>query len=338
MSPDLNHGFTSDINNDWAGTEIGRIEREAIVKAANALAEYGVTEQLIREKWQSSQNYSGVIPQYIPFTDSNSWALIFLISGQPPEVLLEIEYLSELPEGMRLTPEEAFGQINGLDGIQVKTLTWLYSYGLRAHHLRNWQNEHDSRSFLLGHHCALKDLVIREHRPVEEAINILQGKSEEEAWDIYSNSPPNIPHSLEVFSHPHHNADRLEKVIKDTENTEGKRHQSLIIPDEFVCLLSGKIIDVPVRIPGDPHAFEKSYLERWFKIKHINPITNEPCDPKEMVENKELKAKINNFISKYERKCKTSQGFLTAFWKRQNAASNSGHERAHSTSMNRKVS
>ncbi len=285
-----------------------------ITQAASDLVDYNVTEQFIREKWQLRRH--STYRTY--FSGFDREALVFFISGQSPDLFSDITNGSvpTLPEALRLTPEAVFEQMNELSSDrQLDALVWLYPYGLRADHLRAWRNEVNDNIFLLGHSNALKALVLHGNRSVENAMRLLQGKSDTEAWQMWLT----VIHSDHtVIQHPHRNATRLEEIKERTLSTQEARHRTHQIPDELICPISGCIMDEPVNIPGEAHAFEKVYLERWFKIKHTNPLTNLPTNPASIVVNEKLKADIENFIKNYEHKCQISHGFLTAFWGRKN--------------------
>ncbi len=90
----------------------------------------------------------------------------------------------ELPEVLRLTPKAALEQINGLCHDKLRALVWLYAYGLRAHHLNIWPGDNHTNSFLIWHCWTLESLVIDGGRTIEDALPLLQGKSEAEMSNI----------------------------------------------------------------------------------------------------------------------------------------------------------
>ena len=159
------------------------IENQEIAQVAKELSSYGITEELIREKWRS-QIFSKDHRSY--FTSFDSAALIFLVSGKAPELFLDRNRgkAPELPESLHLIPEAALEQINGFCFDKLRALVWLYSYGLRAHHFRDWRDEKGSDMFMLHHSWALETLVIDGGKTVEEALFLLQGKSEIEVSNI----------------------------------------------------------------------------------------------------------------------------------------------------------
>lgn len=158
------------------------MENREMLQAASELSDYRVTENFIRETWQPRQ-----YPTYRTyFNGSDRAAFVFLVSGRSPDVFIDLNRnkVPELPESLRLTPEAALEQINGLCHDKLRALVWLYAYGLRAHHLSIWPGDNHTNSFLIWHGWTLESLVIDGGRTIEEAVHLLQGKSEAEMSDI----------------------------------------------------------------------------------------------------------------------------------------------------------
>ena len=148
-----------------------------IEETITALRSYGATLELLRT-WIS--------PNRDPFTSEHKNALIYLVTGQPRASYVGFNPPERLlTEEQRLTPEQAVQEINSLNSDQAKALLENYAFGLRGHHLREWQAPPDNSSFTLDHAEALKCLFRREHLSPEEAMARINGKNESEAFAIY---------------------------------------------------------------------------------------------------------------------------------------------------------
>jgi ankyrin repeat protein len=66
----------------------------------------------------------------------------------------------------------------------------------------------------------------------------------------------------------------------------------IIIPTEFKCPLSGKIMKEPV-ITAEGYTYEKKAIERWLKYNNTDPVSNQVLANKKLTPNTRLAEQIN---------------------------------------------
>lgn len=72
------------------------------------------------------------------------------------------------------------------------------------------------------------------------------------------------------------------------------------IPLELLCPITNDIMTSPV-IAEDGFTYEKSSILEWFnRGKSTSPMTNEELNTKDLMENTELKDKIDEFLKKMD--------------------------------------
>ncbi len=70
-------------------------------------------------------------------------------------------------------------------------------------------------------------------------------------------------------------------------------------PEDIICPLTSQIYDEPVQPKQKKyksHNFEKSAIKKWLKKNKTNPLNRQPLNENDLIDNKTLKQKSNNFI------------------------------------------
>jgi hypothetical protein len=150
-------------------TRVNRLIRETV----SALQSYGLTAELIRRNWQPREATTD-------WSEIDKDALIYFVTGRPPQSLFVRNTIDALPIEFRLTPLAALREITNLCSDGIRCLMKLYPQGLRGDHLRTWQG-----SFMLEHDNAIFTLVRTEGINPQEALERIRGLSSDECWDIY---------------------------------------------------------------------------------------------------------------------------------------------------------
>lgn len=152
--------------------------RRRIQSTVEALGEYGVTENLISENWQPGVPTTG-------WCINEHDALVFFVTGRPPQTIDREHQAQILPEALRLSPINALREITRLCNGQLTALCKLYERGLRGEDLRNWRGDNNQNYFMPGHTDALIALVEDQNLPVNEALDRIRGTTESAARNIY---------------------------------------------------------------------------------------------------------------------------------------------------------
>lgn len=82
------------------------------------------------------------------------------------------------------------------------------------------------------------------------------------------------------------NAQKLQEINFEDED----------IPEKYCCNLSGAIMTDPVCDPKNNIVFERAWILRALESKAINPYTNTPLLPDDLVNASELKKEIDDFV------------------------------------------
>lgn len=69
------------------------------------------------------------------------------------------------------------------------------------------------------------------------------------------------------------------------------------IPPEFVCSITGEIMDQPV-VAADGHTYERDAIVAWFEKNLTSPMTNQPLQTKMVFPNHALRGAILDWIAK----------------------------------------
>ena len=69
---------------------------------------------------------------------------------------------------------------------------------------------------------------------------------------------------------------KLKKDRNEDENNEpGAKKKGIEVPDQFLCQLTGEIMDDPVVSPYG-NVFERDKIEKFLKIQEVCPLTGKP--------------------------------------------------------------
>lgn len=72
------------------------------------------------------------------------------------------------------------------------------------------------------------------------------------------------------------------------------------IPLELLCPITNEIMNSPVTA-DDGFTYEKTAIKEWFdRGKTTSPMTNEELHSKDLMENRDLKLKIDEFLKKMD--------------------------------------
>lgn len=151
-------------------------EQQHIQEAVDALQDYGVTEEVIRENWISND------PNTIGWGQLETNTLIYLVTGDPRGEV----GLRTLPETLRLSAIDALREMTSLCAGRLRAVYRLYVHGLRGERLLNWNSDVETdKVFTLGHCEALIALIEDKDMLVYPALERIWGIREEAAWEIY---------------------------------------------------------------------------------------------------------------------------------------------------------
>jgi hypothetical protein len=142
-----------------------------ILATVEALREYGLTEEYLRQHIRTAGTYSGL----------ETTALVYLVTGHYPLSLPFDNGVRDLPIHLRLTPAQAIIEINELNGDKLSALEKLYTLGLRGDQLRA-----HSGTFMCAHTSALVHLMTECRPPLgaQEAVERIRGLSYDQANEI----------------------------------------------------------------------------------------------------------------------------------------------------------
>lgn len=89
----------------------------------------------------------------------------------------------------------------------------------------------------------------------------------------------------------------LIKKINDIPKTSSEILESLEddIPKEFICCITQNVMSFPVKT-ADGHTYENYAIMKWFEEHDTSPLTGLPLTSKVLINNDELKMKIDNYI------------------------------------------
>ncbi len=261
-------------------------------ETAASLGKHGVTETLINEHWKDRPN--------VFFGLYAAAALEFFVSGRLSKSNRAFfrNETSEvpLPPNPPLSPEEALDAISGLNDPELDALVWLHEKGLRAHHLHDWHRHNGELCFGYGHNAALKVQVLIGSCSPELILRSLHGKKDLAAWDIAARVPKaRVPYQQALLISK--NQQRFEQLAS-TPELEAMWYCKPTVPHEMLCPITLRIMDDPVYIGNFRHAFERSWLLKWFGIRLTNPLTGEPANPDDIRSAKQLKIDIAIFLAK----------------------------------------
>ena len=178
-----------DLISDLRLANSDRIRRETVA----ALASYGLTNELL-ETWQPA----GRNPRE-SFNKSQSNFLIYLVTGIYPDDDTMIRQTLQLPIPIplsleqQLTPVQAIAAISRLNSYMLGAFQCCYAYGLTRAHLDRWVGGGGGH-FDHAHESALIALVRDGHINPEEAVSMLNGATENQAWEIFRQYEPVFTH------------------------------------------------------------------------------------------------------------------------------------------------
>lgn len=90
-------------------------------------------------------------------------------------------------------------------------------------------------------------------------------------------------------------------ISRDERDRSVRSSTALRIPQRFLCPISGKIMENPVRLMDDDVSYERDALLDWFKHNPLmNPITEEIVSRSDFVADSELKYLIDEFLQRRE--------------------------------------
>ncbi len=139
------------------------------------LESYGINEAMINQFWTPVHNNHR-------WSSVQNDAVIYLMTGN--NLLMHSHGIPSLPSSFCLSPEEALKEISGLQTMTLFTLMRLRHRGLTGDQLRNWRNEQNNSYFTQIHLDVLIELIEKRNILPEEALNLIQGLSAENAMNL----------------------------------------------------------------------------------------------------------------------------------------------------------
>ncbi|KAL5286262.1 WDSUB1 family protein [Megaselia abdita] len=156
--------------------------------------------------------------------------------------------------------------------------TFILSAGMDKS-VKMWNSFGTCMKTLLGHSRYVTSLAVSSDSSI-----IASGSNDKSViiWDLTSN--------LSIDSH----IVEMKSVIFNIFQTENN------IPLELLCPITNEIMNSPV-IADDGFTYEKSAISEWFdRGKNASPMTNEELQTKDLMENTDLKYKIEEFLKKMD--------------------------------------
>ena len=62
-----------------------------------------------------------------------------------------------------------------------------------------------------------------------------------------------------------------------SKNNDSKNTETIIVPDDFYCPITGELMNFPVICP-EGHSYEEAALKAWHAINPISPLTRNSLD------------------------------------------------------------
>jgi len=134
--------------------------------AVQLLGENGLTLEML-QTWYPRTN---------EFNELAEHTLLYLVRGYSP-------YYPTLEQGISI--EDALNQMAGLSPTAQLTLKKLYIHGLRGEHIRSWIPGEQGDIIYTALRGALEHLICINHVPAEQAIRMLDGKTDDQLRMIY---------------------------------------------------------------------------------------------------------------------------------------------------------
>lgn len=91
----------------------------------------------------------------------------------------------------------------------------------------------------------------------------------------------------------------MASITKNTESKNGDSNntETIIVPDDFYCPITGELMNFPVMCP-EGHSYEENALRAWHSINPISPLTRSSLDIRRIRPNRSLKNAIDQIRDK----------------------------------------
>lgn len=84
-----------------------------------------------------------------------------------------------------------------------------------------------------------------------------------------------------------------------SKNNDSKNTETIIVPDDFYCPITGELMNFPVICP-EGHSYEEAALKAWHAINPISPLTRNSLDIRRIRPNRSLKNAIDQIRDKLQ--------------------------------------